>query len=143
MSKSIKSPVIRIGLALAMLLGFSAAANAQVQIRLGDNHIGASIRFGEAPPPRFAPVVPPAAIRHDHFYDRPYGRPGWELPPRAYLNPYNDAYFRRFRPGYRPILVGTTQYYGYPTLPPFAAIRCGERSRLLSFGGHLLPAKAL
>src|SRR5436305_212749 len=85
----------------------------------------AAIYGPDPPPPHYVPVVPPASIRHDYYHDHDrdhysYARPAWEVPHRAYLNPYHDAYFRRFRPGYRPIVVGTTQYYGYPSLPPYA-----------------------
>ncbi len=36
----------------------------------------------------------------------------------GYRNPYRDDYFRRFRPGYFPFLLGGAQYYGYYDLPP-------------------------
>ena len=36
----------------------------------------------------------------------------------GYRNPYRDEYFRHFRPGYRPFVLGDAQYYGYDTLPP-------------------------
>lgn len=62
---------------------------------------GGSIHFAERAGrdpvgPRFGP---------DHRFDN------------RYRNPYRDDYFRRFRPGYRPLVLGGAQYYMYPNLP--------------------------
>jgi hypothetical protein len=35
----------------------------------------------------------------------------------AYRNPYQGAYSRHFRPGYRQIVLGSAQYYMYDSLP--------------------------
>ena len=35
----------------------------------------------------------------------------------AHRNPYHEEYSRRFRPGYRPIMLGGAQYYMYDNLP--------------------------
>jgi len=48
-------------------------------------------------------------VRHDR-YEAPGYRGAWR-------NPYRDDYFRRFRPGWRPIVIGDVQYYTYPVLP--------------------------
>lgn len=131
----------------AWMLGGVGAARAQLEIRIGGpRHPGASIRFGSAPRPPVVvvpqplpvrplpapplamqpfPTAPPASIRHDYYHDRwhdrwrgPQARPGWLPPQVAYRHPYSDAYLRRFSPGYRPIVLGSTQYFIYPTLPP-------------------------
>lgn len=44
-----------------------------------------------------------------HYGERPIG---------GYRTIYRDDYFRRFRPGYFPIVIGGGQYYYYPSLPP-------------------------
>jgi hypothetical protein len=109
------------GIALAAVVAWGSwgtvearAQGVQFHVDLG-HHPGASIRFGSAPPPprRFEPVrpvVPPAAVRHEH-----YEAPGYR---GGYRNPYREDYFRRFRPGYHPIVVSGAQYYLYPELPP-------------------------
>jgi hypothetical protein len=108
---------VALGAAAACLLGNAAMARAQIHLNINvGRHPGASIHFGSVPPPRPVVVVPPATVRYEHYHPRP---PVAVVPPRViYHNPYADAYFRRFRPGYRPVVVGTTQYYIYPTLPP-------------------------
>ena len=91
------------------------AQQVQFHVDLG-RHAGASVRFGSGPhvpPPRavpFVPVPPPAAIRHEHYEAREYRG--------EHRNPYREEYFRRFRSGYRPIVVNGAQYYLYPGLPP-------------------------
>jgi hypothetical protein len=122
------------GAALAWVAWSATSSQAQVQVRLDLNrHPGASVRFG-APPPRpvvpvapVVPVVPPGSVRyehyrgreHDHDWDRFRRPPVWPAPRPGvvYRHPYSDVYLRRFRPGWRPIVVGTTQYYVYPALP--------------------------
>jgi hypothetical protein len=108
--------------ALAWMLGGTAAARGQLHVNLDlGHHPGASIRFGGHEPPRVRPVVPPAAVRYEHYHEREWhGRPIPVVPPPvlAYRHPYRDEYVRRFRPGYRTIVVGSTQYYAYTALPP-------------------------
>jgi hypothetical protein len=117
------------GAAVAWLLWSVAEARAQLNLRLDlDRHPGASIHFGGHPPPPVRPVAPPASVRYEHYREREHEHDRWEhdrdrwVAPRwgAYRNPYRDDYFRRFRPGYVPVVVGTTQYCLYPTLPPGA-----------------------
>jgi hypothetical protein len=123
-----------LGAALAWVLGQAAAGRAQVAVRLDlGRHPGGSIRLGSPPPPRVivpgAPVVvpalPPASVRYEHFHDRDrFGRPYWG-PPRpgvVYRHPYSVAYLRRFRPGWRPIVIGPTQYYVYAAPPPGSSV---------------------
>ena len=104
--------------AVAWLLGGVGAARAQPHFRADmGRHPGSSIRFGSVPPPRPFMVAPPTTVRYEHHYPRPpfVVAP----PPRAfYRNPYEEPYFRRFRPGYLPVVIGTTQYNFYPALPP-------------------------
>ncbi len=106
-------------LGIAAWLGLSAPfARAQIHLHVDvGRRPGASIHFGSVAPPRPAVVVPPASVRYEHYHPRP---PVVVAPaPRVvYRNPYANPYFRRFRPGYLPIVVGTTQYYYYPVLPP-------------------------
>jgi hypothetical protein len=89
------------------------------------HHPSASIRFGEHRPEvrPVAPVVvprvehhepvrhyePPGIVRHEH-YEAPGNWGRWR-------NPYRDDYWRRFRPGWFPIVIGDVQYYAYPALP--------------------------
>ncbi len=131
MGSRIKSHLFVIGASLGVFLGLIAETNGQVQIRVGENRTGASIRFGDPPVPRYYPAAPPASIRNDNYYghqhhghghghgrDHNYGKSGWEPSHKAYANPYQESYFRRFRPGYRLVVVGTSQYYVYYNLPP-------------------------
>jgi hypothetical protein len=106
-----------LGAAVAWVLWGAAAGHAQVSVRVevGRHHPGGSIRYA-APPPPVVPAVPPGAVRYEHYHyrDRPvWAPPGWG----RYRNPYTETYWRRFRPGYRTIVVGPTQYYAYPALP--------------------------
>jgi len=105
------------GAALACLLCSAAGARAQVRIHVeAGRHVGGSIRFGSRPPPPVGRVVAPAAVRYEHYHDRDRDR-GRDRDYHRYRNPYGDAYFRRFRRGYVPIVVGPTEYYYYPDLP--------------------------
>jgi len=77
-------------------------------------HVG-SVHYGARPGPvrvapfRVAPAVRAGAVRSEYYAgSAPWG---------AYRNPYGDAYFRHFRPGYRPFVLGGAQYYGYDSLP--------------------------
>jgi len=44
----------------------------------------------------------------------------YERPERFFRVPgrYERDYFRRFRPGYRTLMIGPNPYYYYPVLPP-------------------------
>jgi hypothetical protein len=130
MSKRILPRWLAAGAAVAWLLGAAGGARGQLSIHLeGGHRPEASIRFGSVPPRRVVPVVPPGSVRYEHYYDRDrhwerdrdhFARPAVVAPPYpvAYRNPYRVEYVRRFRPGWRPIVVGSTQYYVYPALPP-------------------------
>ena len=73
------------------------------------------LRLGRAAP-RPVVVVPPATVRYDTT--TPVRR-WWSRRPSGCLpQSVRGSIFPRFRPGYRPIVVGTTQYYVYPALPP-------------------------
>jgi hypothetical protein len=109
---------IAAGAVVGWMLGLAGEIQAQLHVDVDvGRHPGASIRFGSVPPPRPIVVTPPASIRYEHFHER---RPWVATPPSGvvYRNPYADTYFRRFRPGYHPLVVGPTQYYFYPVLPP-------------------------
>ena len=70
-----------------------------------------SVHFGARAAPAFAgPAARSGAVRAEHYAGSP-SRGG-------YRNPYREEYFRHFRPGYRPFLLGDAQYYGYDDLPP-------------------------
>jgi hypothetical protein len=107
-----------LGALVAWVLGGAAAGHAQVSVRVevGRHHPGGSIRYG-TPPPRVVPAVPPAAVRYEHYrFNHPavvWTPPHWG----RYRNPYPQAYWRRFRPGYRTVVIGPTQYYAYPAMP--------------------------
>jgi hypothetical protein len=63
----------------------------------------------QAAPARVEPAVRAGAVRSEHYAGSP-SRGG-------YRNPYSDEYFRHFRPGYIPFVLGDAQYYGYDDLP--------------------------
>jgi len=117
------------GAAVSCVLCSAAGARGQLRIHLDlGHHGGGSVHFDSRRPPPAPPVVPPGAVRYEHYHDRDHDRGrdwdrehgrDWDRDRdrHDYRNPYNDAYFRRFRGGYRPIVVGTTQYYFYPDLP--------------------------
>lgn len=111
------------GVALALFLGSVAVARAQVHFHVDvGRYPGTSIRFGGHHPEvrPVAPVVAPRWERHEH-----YEPPGWvrhehyEAPGYwgRWRNPYREEYFRHFRPGWFPIVIGEVQYYAYPVLP--------------------------
>jgi hypothetical protein len=54
--------------------------------------------------------VPPGTVRYEHYL-----APGYH---GNYRFPYREEYWRRFRPGWRPLVIGDVQYYAYPVLPP-------------------------
>jgi hypothetical protein len=72
-------------------------------------HTGSVHYGGQVAPARAAPAVRAGAVRSEHYAGSPSGG--------AYRNPYRDDYFRHFRPGYRPYILGGAQYYGYDDLP--------------------------
>jgi len=72
--------------------------------RVGSIHYGA-----RATPDPAGPAVRPGAVRSGNF--------AGAASRGAYRNPYGDAYFRRFRPGYRSFLIGDAYYYYYDDLP--------------------------
>jgi len=114
---------IAAGAAAAWLFWSVPGARAQLHVHVDvGHHPGASVHFGTpVVRPVVRPVVPPrvvvrpphyeppAMVRHDH-YEAPGYRGAWR-------NPYRDDYFRRFRPGWRPIVIDGAQYYTYPVLP--------------------------
>ncbi len=73
--------------------------------RIGSVHYGARVT-----PARVRPPVRAGAVRLEHY--------AGTAPRGAFRNPYRDEYFRRFRPGYRPFVLDSAQYYGYDSLPP-------------------------
>src|SRR5689334_13128518 len=99
MSKRHVARALRLGAAVAWVLGLSAPGHAQVAVRLDlSRHPGASIRFGAPRPPRVVapvavvPAVPPGSVRYEHYHA--VGRPYWG-PPRpgvVYRHPYSAAY---------------------------------------------------
>ena len=62
-----------------------------------------------AAPVRVGPAVRAGTVRSEHYAGSAYGG--------VYRNPYGAEYFRHFRPGYRPYVLGGAQYYGYGSLP--------------------------
>ncbi len=68
-----------------------------------------SVRYGARPPVRYVSPVGAATVRYGHY--------AGAAPIGAYRNPYRAEYFRHFRPGYRPYVLGGAQYYGYNSLP--------------------------
>jgi len=109
---------LSLGAAVALVLGGAAAGRAQgsLRVEVGRHHPGGSVRYA-APPRRVVPAVPPGAVRYEHNYYRhppvAWTPPGWG----RWRNPYHETYWRRFRPGYRTVVIGPTQYYAYPALP--------------------------
>jgi len=79
----------------------------------GGGHAAAgvgSVHYGSRPAPaHVGPAAPVGAVRSEHYAASASGG--------AYRNPYRADYFRRFRPGYRFIVIGDAQYYGYDSLP--------------------------
>ena len=74
-------------------------------------HVG-SVHYGCPPgpcPAMSAPAVRAGAVRSEHY--------AGSASRGGYRNPYRDEYFRHFRPGYRPFVLGDAQYYGYDSLP--------------------------
>jgi hypothetical protein len=61
-------------------------------------------------------VAPPVVRGTVHYAGAPYRYAGTPY-GGAYRNPYSYDYFRRFRPGYYPFVIGNASYYYYPTLP--------------------------
>ena len=108
-------------LSLAALMWATAPINAAQR---GDGHGGdgraggghavartGSVRYGtRAAPARVGVDVRVGAVRSEHY--------AGSVIRGTYRNPYRDDYFRRFRPGYRPIVLGDAQYYIYDSLPP-------------------------
>ena len=92
---------------------------------VGSVHYGARPAPAHVAPARVAPArVAPAragigsvgvgpahtaSVRGEHYAGSPNGG--------SYRNPYRDEYFRHFRPGYLPYVLGDAQYYGYDSLP--------------------------
>jgi len=74
-------------------------------------HVGSVHYATHAAPAPVRPAVRAGAgaVRSEHYAGSP-SRGG-------HSNPYSDEYFRHFRPGYVPYLLGDAQYYGYDTLP--------------------------
>ena len=81
------------------------ASKGHAPARIGSVHYGA-----RAAPVRVGPVVRAGAVRSEHYAGAAFRG--------VHRNPYRDEYFRHFRPGYRPFLLGDAQYYGYDDLPP-------------------------
>jgi len=103
---------------LATLMWATAPISAQRGGHAGGGHAVAhvgSVHYGARPAParvapvRVGPAVLPGAVRFEHYAGSAFGG--------AYRNPYSDAYFRQFRPGYRPFVLSGAQYYGYDSLP--------------------------
>ena len=111
------------GATLALFIASAAAARAQVHLHVDiGHHPGGSVHYENRRPEvrPVAPVVVPHVERHEH-YEPPgwvrhehYERPGYW---GQWRNPYREDYWRRFRPGWFPIVLGDLQYYAYPTLP--------------------------
>jgi len=108
-------------LGLATLMWAAAPASAQRGGERGRAAVHeARVEHGVPPHGNFHPVARGGSI---HFAERagrdpvgpPFG-PDRRVDNR-YRNPYRDDYFRRFRPGYRPLVLGGAQYYMYPNLP--------------------------
>ena len=71
---------------------------------------GGSVHFdGHVEPAHVVHEVPHGIVRDEHYEHPDYHG--------VYRNPYRDDYFKRFRPGYWPIVVGDVQYYVYSALP--------------------------
>jgi hypothetical protein len=101
-------------LSLAALMWATAPISAQRGGRGGGGgaavaHVGSVHFAARAAPVRVAPAVQAGAVRSEHYAGGVAGG--------GYRNPYNDDYFRRFRPGYRPFFLNGAQYYGYDSLP--------------------------
>jgi hypothetical protein len=106
-------------LGLAMLMWVTAPSSAQHGGHASSGHIApahiGSVHYGARPAPvhvapvRVAPPVRTGTIRSEHY--------AGSVARGAYRNPYRDEYFRHFRAGYRPFLLGDAQYYGYDSLP--------------------------
>jgi hypothetical protein len=101
---SCRSVAPALGLASLML----AAPSVGAQHGHPPPHPG-SVHYGG----RIGPVViaPPVAVHYEHHVVAPGYYRG------VYRNPYTELYFGRFRPGYRPIVIGGAQFYIYPALP--------------------------
>jgi hypothetical protein len=70
-----------------------------------------SVQYGaRVAPARVGPAVWAGAVRSEHYAGSAF--------TGAYRNPYRDEYFRHFRTGYRPFLIGDASYYYYDDLPP-------------------------
>jgi hypothetical protein len=100
-------------LSLAALMWATAPLSAQRGGYGGRGHAPArigSIHYGARPiPVRVGPAVWAGAVRSEHYAGSAFRG--------AYRNPYRVEYFRHFRPGYRPFVLGGAQYYGYNDLP--------------------------
>ena len=96
-------------LGLATLLWATAPVIAQH----GGGHTAASVgsvHYGaRAAPAQVGPAVRAGVVRSEGY--------AGSAPRGAYRNPYGNAYFSRFPPGYRSFVLGGAQYYGYDSLP--------------------------
>ena len=123
MNTKISRRGIAAGATLALFFSSVAAARAQVHFHVDvGHHPGVSVHYGDRRPEvrPVAPVVVPHVERHEH-YEPPglvrhehYEAPGYW---GRWRNPYREDYYRHFRPGWFPIVVGDIQYYGYSALP--------------------------
>ena len=79
----------------------------------GGGHAPASVGSvhyaARAAPAQVGPAVQAGSVRSEHY--------AGSAPRGAYRNPYGNAYFSRFPPGYRSFVLGGAQYYGYDSLP--------------------------
>jgi len=58
----------------------------------------------------------------------------------GYRIPYSVEYLSRFRPGYRPFVVGDVQYYGYYNMPaPYLQTMINGVTYYISNGVYYLP----
>jgi hypothetical protein len=93
--------------------GGAHASGGGAHVSGGGGHAAASmgsVHYGaRAVPTQVGPPVRAGAVRSEHYAGSPSRG--------AYRNPYGNAYFRRFPPGYRPFLLNGAQYYGYDGLP--------------------------
>ncbi len=104
-----KGPLV---LGLAVLMWTAVPTSAQ-RVYYGGGHPPAhtgSVHYGAGPNlVRVGPGVWVGAVRTEHYTVLPYRG--------AYRNPYRDDYFRHFRVGYQPFVLGDSQYYYYNSLP--------------------------
>ena len=93
-------------------------------VHVGSVHYAARAAPARMAPARIAPAmrapaVRAGAVRAEHYAGGAVRAEHYAgaAARGAYRNPYRDEYFRHFRPGYRPFIVGGAQYYGYDSLP--------------------------